>query len=89
VVVHPGAEEGQLVLGRRVAPGQLAQVRLHRLLGQPGRQIERAPEAHALRDAGEELVDRRHADRGEHRLQVLLGDCGVGAQRRSQVRVAV
>ncbi len=36
VVVHPRPQEAELLLGADVARGQLAQVRVHLLLGQPG-----------------------------------------------------
>ena len=81
MVVHAGAEEAELVLGARVARGELAQVLVDVLLGQARRQLERAAEAHRLGDlALEQLLDRADADRREHRGEVCGGDGGVAAQ---------
>jgi len=52
-------------------PGQLVE---DLLLGPAGRQVERAVEPQPLRDVREQVVERRRADGGEHRLQVLVGD---------------
>ena len=81
VVVHAGAEEAELLLGRAVALGELAEMLVDVLLGAPGRQLERAAEPHGGRDlAVEELLQRGDPDRGEHRLEVLGCDCCVAAQ---------
>ena len=78
VVVHSGAQETQLVLGANVARGQLAQVRVHLLLGQPRRQLQLAAQAHGLRDLPiEQLLHGAHADRREHRGKVLGSGGGV------------
>ena len=82
VVVHAGAEERDLVLGRDVARRQVAQVRVHLLLRLAGRQVDRPVEPDALGDVGEQLVDRRGADRLEHRLAVGVGGGGVATQVR-------
>ncbi len=71
VVVDPRAEERDLVA--HVACGELFEVRDHLGLGERGVERELAPEAHALGDVAEELVDRRDADRVEHLALVALG----------------
>ena len=53
----PGPEEAQLVLGARVARGQLAQVRVDVLLGPPAGRSSGSAQAHGLGDlAVEELL---------------------------------
>ena len=79
VVVHPGAEEGDLVLGRGVAARQVEQVAVDVLLGHPGGQVELLAQPHAVGDLVEELVDGRDADGGQHRVEVGGGDSGVPA----------
>ena len=79
VVVHPAAEEGDLVLGGRVAAGQLAQPRVDRLLALALGEVEAAVEPQRLGDRGEELVDRAHADLVEHLPEVVGGGGGVAA----------
>jgi hypothetical protein len=55
-------------------------VRVDVLLGHAGRQVERALQAHGGRDlAIEELLERRDADLGQHRLEVRRGCRRVGA----------
>ena len=72
VVVHAGAEEAELVLGARVARGQLAQVRVDILLGQARRAARaRGRRRTRLGDlAVEQLLHGADADRGEHRVEV-------------------
>jgi hypothetical protein len=82
VVVHPRAEEADLVLGARVAGGERAQVREHLLLGHAGRQVERPPQPDALGHDREELLDRRDADLGQHDPEVLVGERGVAGPHR-------
>jgi len=53
MVVHPGAQKGDLVVGGRVARGELAQVREHVLLGAPRRQIQWVAHAHVRGDRAE------------------------------------
>ena len=79
VVVHAGAEEADLGVRVHVARGERRQVLVDLLLGAPVRQVDVAPQAHALRYVREQIVERADADRAEHLLQVLLGDCGVAA----------
>ena len=81
VVVHPSAEEAQLLFGRAVPRGQLAQVLEDVLLGAARRQLELPAEAHGRGDlAVEDLLQRGHPDRGQHRLEILRCDGGVAAQ---------
>ena len=82
VVVHPGAEERDLVFGRDVAAREVAQVRVHLLLRLARRQVDRPVEPDALGDVGEQLVDRAGADGLQHRLPVGVGGGGVAAQVR-------
>ena len=78
MVVHPGAEERDLVLGRDVARGEVAQVRVHLLLGPARRQVERPVQADPGRhDLVEQGVDGLGADRREHRAAVVVGGGGV------------
>ncbi len=79
VVVHAGPEEGDLVLRRGVARRQGGQVRVHLLLRHAGGQVERAAQADALGDAGEQLVDRRDADLLQHPPEVVVGERRVRA----------
>jgi hypothetical protein len=79
VVVHPSAEERDLVLRRDVLRGEVAQVGVDLLLGLAGRQVERPAEPHALGHVGEQLVDRRGPDRREHRAAIVVGGGGVAA----------
>jgi hypothetical protein len=79
VVVHPGTEEGQLVLGGDVARRQVAQAGVDLLLGLAGRQIQGPAEPHALGDVGEEGIDRVNADRLQHLLPVGFGGGCVAA----------
>ena len=77
MVVHPAAQEADLVLGRHVARGQVAQVRVHLLLGLAGREIDRAVEPDALGDVGEQLLDRADADASSIASPVGVGGGGV------------
>ncbi len=70
VVVDPGAEERELPARVDVPGRQLLQVRDELGLGERRLQVERPVEPDAPGDVLEELVDRRDADRGEHRLLV-------------------
>ena len=83
VVVHPRPEERDLVLRRDVLRGEVAQVRVHLLLGLAGRQVERPAEPDPLGDVVEQLVDRGGPDRREHRAAVVVGGGGVAAHARS------
>ncbi len=76
VVVHPGAEERELAARARVAPGQLTQVRPQLALGQRRVDPQRPVEADVRRDLGEQVGDRVHADRGQHRGPVGVGQRG-------------
>jgi hypothetical protein len=80
VVVHACAQERQLVVGGDVPRRQLAQAREHLLLRQPLGKVDRPAEPDALRQGGEQLVDRLDADALEHRLPVGVGGGGVAAQ---------
>jgi hypothetical protein len=73
VVVDPGAEEAQLAARVRVPRGELLEVRDELGLRQRRLEVERALQAHAVRDVAEELLDGRDADRGEHLLAVAVG----------------
>ena len=66
VVVHPGAEEADLLLAVGVARGQRRQSLVDLGLAHPRRQRQRAVEAQRLGDLREELGGRLDADRGEH-----------------------
>jgi hypothetical protein len=58
VVVHPRAEERDLVVRARVARRERAEMVVHVLLGHAGRQIERAVEPDLVRHLGlEDLVE--------------------------------
>ena len=65
----PPPRKRDLVLGRAVARGQLAQVRVDLRLAEPVGQLERAPEAQRRRDLGEQLLDawRRRSPRASPR----------------------
>ncbi len=82
MVVHAGAEERHLVLGRHVALREAAQLGVDRLLGLALRQVDLALQPHARRDAVEQRLDRVDADRVEHDLQVLRGERRVAAHER-------
>ena len=84
VVVHAGAQEGELLLRADVALRELAEVLVDVLLGQAGGQIQSAAQAHGLGDlAIEELLHGAHADRREHRGDVGLGGGGVASHHPS------
>jgi hypothetical protein len=73
VVVHARPEETELGVGVCVALGERRQVVEALGLREPERQIERAIEAQPSGDLGEQLVDRAHADRIQHRAVVRVG----------------
>jgi hypothetical protein len=80
VVVHPRAEEAQLVVCGHVAGGEPPQLGVDGLLGLARGQVDLAAfEAQRGGDAVEQLLDRVDADRGEHRLDVLRRGGGVAA----------
>ncbi len=79
VVVHPGAEEADLLLAVGVAGGERGEALVDLGLAHPLRQGQRAVEAQRLGDLGEELVDRVDPDRGEHLLAVGGRGGGVAA----------
>ena len=79
VVVHARPEERDLVLGRDVLRGEVAQVPVDLLLGLAGGQVDRPPEPHPFGHVGEQLVDRLRADRREHRAAIVVGGGGVAA----------
>jgi hypothetical protein len=72
MVVHPGPEKRQLAAGVDVPGRQLFEVARQLLLGERRLEAELTTEAHSRRDVAEEVVDRRHPDRREHLLAVLL-----------------
>ena len=74
---------------RRRCGREVAQVRVHLLLGLAGRQVERAAEADAPGHVGEQLVDRLGADRREHRAAVVVGGGGVAAHASVQLGLLV
>ena len=74
VVVDPCAEEREFTGRRDVPRFQLGQVREELRLRQRPLEVERPAEAHALGHVAEELLDRRDADRLEHRVAVRVGD---------------
>ena len=59
---------------QHVPPGELGQVGDDLRLGEGGLEGELPPEADALRDVAEELVDRGDPDRGQHGLAVCVGE---------------
>ncbi len=73
MVVHPRADEADLLFGVGVAGGQRRQPLEDLGLAHPRRQLQRAAEPQRLGDLLEELGGRVDADRGEH-----LGPVGVG-----------
>jgi hypothetical protein len=56
VVVHPGAEEGDLLVGVPVARSERGQVVEHLLLGHAVGQLKRPAQPHAVRDLAREQV---------------------------------
>ena len=56
-----------------VPGGQRLEVRDELGLGERGLEVELALEANAVRNLGEELLDRRDSDRPEHLLAVPVG----------------
>ena len=60
----------------------VAQVGVDLLLGQPGREVERAREPQLLGDVGEQVVDRGDPDGLEHRRAVGVGGGRVPAHVR-------
>jgi hypothetical protein len=81
VVVHPGAEEGDLVVTARVAARERRQVVVHVLLRHPRREVERPAQPYLLGHLrAEDLVERSDADGVEHLAAVRVGGRGVAAQ---------
>ena len=74
VVVHAGAEEGQLAARVRVLLREGDDVLEDLLFRQRRLELELPPEADRLRQVAEELVDRPDADRAEHLLPVGVGE---------------
>jgi hypothetical protein len=74
VVVAPGAGETDQPRGGQVRRGELAEPRDGLHLGEPGRKIERAAEAHLRGHGREQRVDALRADSAEHRFSLLAGD---------------
>src|SRR5207244_8680618 len=74
VVVDPRAEERQLARRVDIAAGEVLEVRDELRLRK--RRVERqlAAKADAFGNVAEELLDRRDADRLEHRLAVGIGE---------------
>jgi hypothetical protein len=70
VVVHAGAEEGELGARVGVPPGESGDVREHLLLRQRRLELELAAETNSLRQVAEEVLHRADADRAEHLLPV-------------------
>ena len=66
VVVHPGADEAQLVLGVGVSRRQPREHVVDLGLGHPGREPDFAVEPHLGGELGKQLVDRRRADLRQH-----------------------
>ena len=73
MVVHAGAEEGELDAHMRVLRRERVEVRDDLLLRERRLEVERPPEPNAGGNLAEELVDGRDADRREHLLAVLVG----------------
>ena len=69
---------------RLMAVAEPGQVVVHLLLGAARGQVDRAPQPDRVRDVGEQVLERSGADRAQHRVQVLVGDGGVAAQRSSR-----
>src|SRR4051794_6572353 len=74
VVVDACTEERQLPRRRHVPRLELGEMRDELRLGQRRLEIELAAEAHAFGNVAEELLDRRDADRLEHRITVAVGE---------------
>ena len=74
VVVDARAEEGELDARVRVLRGELFEVAHELRLAEGGRHVQVTGEANVLRDLVEQVVDRRHADRGEHLVAVAVGE---------------
>ena len=72
MVVDPGAEERELAPGVDVAGGELLEVGDDLLLRERRLEVELAPEAHAVGDVAEQLVDRLDADRREHLVAIAI-----------------
>src|SRR5207244_9572267 len=73
MVVDACSEKRHLLAGVDVPGGQLLEVRDELRLREGGLEVELAPEANALRNLGEELLDGRDSDRREHLLAVPVG----------------
>ena len=83
VEIRNRAEEGDLVLDRRVAGGELAQLGIDLGFAEALRQIEWRRTPDRCGDAGEQLVDACHPDRFQHRAAVGVGDRGVARHSSS------
>ena len=73
VVVHPGAEEGHLLFGVGVPPGQRREALVDLGLAHAFGQVERPAEAQRAGDLLEQLVDGLDTDRGEHLGAIVRG----------------
>ncbi len=82
VVVHAGAEERHLVLGRDVAGRECPQLVVHLLLGEPFAERQRALQPQPGGDVGEQVLDGADADRLEHLADIGFSGGGVPAQDR-------
>jgi hypothetical protein len=74
VVVDAGAQERQLLPGLDVPLGEIGQMGDDLLLREGRLEVELAPEADRLGDVGEQVLDARDADRGEHGVPVRVGE---------------
>ncbi len=70
--IGAGAEKDRRVVAR-LAAASVASSRAHGPLVEPGGSSQRRVLAQRRGDVREELVDRRRADRGEHRRDVGVG----------------
>src|ERR1700760_1935910 len=77
MVIHAGAEEGQLILGARVTRRQRLELLEDLELGLAGVEPEWGRQPQVGGDVGEQLLDRLHADRPQHLAAVRLRRCGV------------
>ena len=73
MVVHAGAEKGQLPARVGVPLGELGDVGEDLLFRKRGLELELASQADCVRQVVEELVDTANADRPEHLLPVGVG----------------
>ena len=66
MVVHPGADEADLLFGVGVARGKRSEALEDLGLAHPRGQRQRPAEPQRLGDLLEQVLDRVDADRGEH-----------------------